>query len=118
MGHRRGWSGAVPMLLTRRNPDDVTRPEFPRSGLPSAVLGHNQPSQIGVCPSGWVCHAVRAPGSKVTLAPKARAGVEGLNSGSTRTVPVKYSAAPLAEGCEPLRLISIVFNLLYFTDRD
>src|SRR5215213_5768294 len=28
--------------------------------------------------------------------------------GSTRTLPVKYSAGPLPEGCEPLRLISIV----------
>src|SRR5215471_12274763 len=28
MGHRRGWSGAVPMLLARRNPDDVTGPNF------------------------------------------------------------------------------------------
>src|SRR6516162_7468217 len=27
-----------------------------------------------VCPSGCVCHAVRAPGSKVTDAPKVRAG--------------------------------------------
>src|SRR5665811_1509091 len=62
---------------------------------------------IRVCPSGCVCHAVRAPGSKVTLAPKARAGAGGLNSGSTRTVPVKYSAGPLPEGCEPLRLMSI-----------
>jgi hypothetical protein len=34
----------------------------------------------------------------------------GLNSGSTRTVPMKYSAGPLPEGCEPLRLISIVLN--------
>src|ERR1019366_2730236 len=62
---------------------------------------------IRVWPSGWVCHAVRAPGSKVTLAPRTRAGAGGLNSGSTRTVPVKYSAGPLPEGCEPLLLISI-----------
>jgi hypothetical protein len=47
----------------------------------------------------------------VTLAPKERAGAGGLNNGSTRTVPVKYSAGPLPEGWEPLRLISIVFNL-------
>ena len=29
---------------------------------------------ISVCPSGWVCHAVLAPGSKVTLAPCTDAG--------------------------------------------
>src|SRR6185369_17701812 len=64
---------------------------------------------ISVWPSGCVCHAVRAPGSNVTFAPTARAGSGGLNSGSMRTVPVKYSAGPLPEGCDPLRLISIIF---------
>jgi hypothetical protein len=39
--------------------------------------------------------------TNVTVAPKARAGAGGWNSGSTRTVPVKYSAGPLPEGCEP-----------------
>src|SRR4029450_12701420 len=63
---------------------------------------------IRVWPSGWVCHAVRAPGSKVTWAPATRAGSGACSSGSTRTLPVKYSAGPLPEGCEPLRLISIV----------
>ena len=29
---------------------------------------------IKVCPSGWVCHAVRAPASKLTNAPPTRAG--------------------------------------------
>ena len=46
---------------------------------------------IRVGPSGWVCHAVRAPGSKVTLAPAARPGSGASNSGSTRTVPVNHS---------------------------
>src|SRR5205809_3881899 len=32
---------------------------------------------INVWPSGWVCQAVRAPGSKVTLAPATRAGSGG-----------------------------------------
>src|SRR5438046_862619 len=64
---------------------------------------------IRVWPSGWVCHAVRAPGSKVTLALATRAGADKLIRGSTRTTPVKYSAGPLPEGCEPHRLISMVF---------
>src|ERR1700743_1814912 len=38
-----------------------------------------------------------------------RDGSGGELSGSIRTVPVKYSAGPLPEGCEPLRLISIIF---------
>src|SRR6476469_4402465 len=62
---------------------------------------------IRVWPSGCVCHAVRAPGSKVTLAPTTRAGSGAVNSGSMRTVPVKYSAGPFPEGCEPLLLMSI-----------
>lgn len=44
---------------------------------------------ISVWPSGWVCQAVRAPGSKVTSAVAMRAGSGGLNSGSMRTVPLK-----------------------------
>ena len=50
---------------------------------------------IKVWPSGCVCHAVRAPASNVTLTPSARAGAFAGNSGSTRTVPLKYSAGPL-----------------------
>src|SRR5580765_3444745 len=64
-----------------------------------------------VWPSGCVCHAVRAPGSKVTLAPTTRAGSGAVNSGSMRTVPVKYSAGPFPEGCEPLRWMSKVLVL-------
>src|SRR5262249_54532631 len=52
------------------------------------------------------------PGSNVTLPPRTRAGSGASNRGSIRTLPVKYSADPLPEGCEPLRLISIVFSLL------
>jgi hypothetical protein len=48
-----------------------------------------------------VCQAVRAPDSKVTLAPRMRAGDGAVTSASTRTAPVKYSAGPLPEGIEP-----------------
>src|SRR6266567_4644467 len=61
---------------------------------------------IRVWPNGWVCQAVRAPGSNVTQAPAALAGLFAWSKGSTRTAPVKYSADPLVEACEPLRLIS------------
>ena len=47
---------------------------------------------------------LRAPGSKVTYAPLERDGDGALNSWSMRTVPVKYSAGPLAEGCDPFFL--------------
>jgi hypothetical protein len=36
-----------------------------------------------------VCQALRAPGSKVTLAQETRAGGGGAFSGSIRTTPVK-----------------------------
>src|SRR6266566_6244931 len=67
---------------------------------------------ISVWPSGCVCHAVRATGSKVTLAPRARVGSAASNKGSTRTVPVKYSSGPFPGGLEPHLLISMI-NLHY-----
>ncbi len=66
MGHRRSWSGAVPMLLARRNPDDVPRPNFldraSPGPCPATTNLHNQSlaQRVGV-------PCVRAPGSKVTL---------------------------------------------------
>src|SRR5712671_169648 len=65
---------------------------------------------IKVWPRGCVCHAVRAPGSNVTLAPETRPGLGASNSGSIRTVPVNQSAGPLPEGLEPLLVMSIVFD--------
>src|SRR5580693_2324540 len=63
---------------------------------------------MSVWPNGWVCHAVRAPGSNVTLAPSARAGAFAWNRGSMRTVPVKYSAGPLVEVREQFLLMFII----------
>jgi hypothetical protein len=59
-----------------------------------------------------VCHAVRAPGSNVTLEPSAGAGECASNSRSILTVPVKYSAGPLPEICEPTLLIFHCSDLL------
>ncbi len=44
---------------------------------------------IKVCPSGWVCQALRAPGSNVTLAPATRESPPRWNCQSMRTLPVK-----------------------------
>src|SRR5712691_10697342 len=86
----------------------ITSPARISSIGPPSRCARPQPAvTIRVWPSGWVCHAVRAPGSNVTLAPTARAGAGASNRGSTRTAPVKYSAGPLPEGCEPLLLMSI-----------
>jgi hypothetical protein len=68
---------------------------------PAASAGDDQKSgRAGGC-------AVRAPGSNVTLAPLTLAGSDRSNSGSIRTVPVDQSAGPLADACEPTRLMSI-----------
>src|SRR6266566_6041229 len=72
---------------------------------------------ISVWPSGCVCHAVRAPGSKVTLAPAARAGAFAWNNGSMRTVPVNQSAGPLVEACKPILLISIFLIPVFGSSR-
>src|SRR4030088_668878 len=75
---------------------------------PPSLCTHPHPDvTISVCPRGCLCHAVRAPGSNVTLTPRTRAGSGAWNSGSMRTMPVKYSSGPLPEGCEPLLLSSI-----------
>ena len=58
-----------------------------------------------VWPTGCVCQAERAPGSKVTCPPETRDGEVAGKSGSTRTAPVKYWADPFADGCEPPRVI-------------
>jgi hypothetical protein len=50
-------------------------------------------------------------GSNVTNPAETRDGLVAGNSGSIRTLPVKYSAGPLVEGCEPLCLISIALDL-------
>jgi hypothetical protein len=52
---------------------------------------------INVWPQGWVCHAERAPGAKLTLAPPNWAGPGAWNKGSIRTFPVKMSAEPLID---------------------
>src|SRR3954470_5205815 len=62
---------------------------------------------ISVCPSGCVCQAVRAPGSKVTWAPLTRAGSGAANNGSMRTVPVNQSSGPFWEGRDPFLLMSM-----------
>src|SRR6266542_3011770 len=60
---------------------------------------------ISVWPAGWICHAVRAPGSKLTSAPPQWVCPEASKSGSMTTDPVKLCAGPFAEGRDPFGLI-------------
>src|SRR5437763_31689 len=93
----------------------TTSPGRISSTGPSHRCTRPQPTvRIRIWPSGWVCHAVREPGSNVTLAPTARAGSFAWNRESMRTLPVKYSIGPLVEGCEPVCLMSISSLLLGF----
>jgi hypothetical protein len=55
-----------------------------------------------------VCHAVGAPGWKVTLTAAARAGGFGWSSGSSRAGPVNQSAFPSFVSLDPAFVISIV----------
>ena len=105
--------GAAPCQCFSPGANQMTSPGRISSMGPPQRWARPQPDvTMSVWPSGWVCHAVRAPGSKVTCAPTTRAGSGAVKSGSTRTVPVNYSAGPLAEGWEPAGLISIRSSLL------
>src|SRR5215467_13873924 len=87
MRHGGGRRCAMPMLLTRRDPDNI--PARIYSFGPPCVCTQPMPEvTMSVWPNGWVCHAVRAPGSKVTIAPPMRAGALPLEGMSTRTAPV------------------------------
>src|SRR5829696_4628745 len=57
-----------------------------------------------VCPRGWVCQAVRAPGVKWTLAAPRRDGSVGVATVSRYTVPVNHSLGPVA--------VSVVFLVI------
>ena len=107
MAHCRGLPGPVPVLLPGWEPHNVARADF-LDRAPLALHPPHPAVTMSVCPSGWVCHAVRAPGSKVTRAIETRAGSGGAFKGSMRTVPVKYSAGPFPDGCEPARMMSML----------
>src|ERR1035438_5747490 len=120
MGHRRGWRRPVPVLFRGRNPDHITRPDFlDRSAqtlYPAATGGHDQglAQRVGVpCGTGAGLEGdagtenTRRSGRVEQRVNPHSAGKILCRCGSTRTVPVKYSAGPLPEGCEPLLLMSI-----------
>src|SRR2546430_6648880 len=102
--------GVAPCQCFSPGGNQTTSPARTSSMEPPSRCTQPQPNvTMRVWPRGCVCQAVRAPGSNVTLAPATRAGSGAANNGSMRTVPVNHSAGPLAEGCEPLRLMSICF---------
>src|SRR3954451_10356342 len=78
-----------------------------RTGPPLACTRPTPEMTKSVCPSGWVCHAVRAPGSNATRPELTRAGAGGVLIGSCQTVPVNQSLDARRVGREPARKISI-----------
>src|SRR4051794_16924378 len=60
-----------------------------------------------VCPIGWVCQAVRAPGVKWTLAAPRRDPPDGTATASMKTEPLNQSLGPGIVS-SPLRVISIL----------
>src|SRR3954453_19061864 len=101
-------AGEAPCQCFSPGGDQTTSPgPTPPPGPPHRWARPRPAVTTSVCPSGWVCQAVRAPGSKVTLAPATRAGSGAWKSGSMRTLPVNQSVGPLPDGVAPLRVISI-----------
>jgi hypothetical protein len=103
--HGRRRCCAVPMLLSGREPNDISGPDLLDRAAPSlrpAAAGRDDES---------LTERMRVP-----CRPRARLkGYAGalnkcrigrLKSGSIRTVPVNQSAGPLPEGCEPALFIS------------
>src|SRR4051794_40300572 len=104
--------GVAPCQCFSPGGNHTTSPGRISSTGPPSRCAQPQPLvTINVWPSGCVCHAVRAPGSNVTIAPPTRAGSARSNIESIRTVPVNQSAGPLPDGCVPIRLISIALLL-------
>jgi hypothetical protein len=103
--------GVAPCQCRSCDGHQTTSPGRMSTYGPPLLCPHPHPDvAFSVCPSGCVCHAVRAPGSKVTRARGARAGSGTANSGSIRTEPVQYASGPLPEDGEPLLVISIVLT--------
>src|SRR5213082_2070668 len=100
--------GASPCQCFSFGANNTTSPGRISSIGPPQHWARPQPAvTTSLWPNGCVCHAVRAPGSNVTLALATRAESDAWKSGSIRTIPVNHSAGPLVEACDPILLISI-----------
>ena len=105
--HGRSWRGAVPMFLTRREPDHVTGPNFLDRASPSlyeaAARRHDQ----------YRTERVRVPcrpgaGLERDTCAKRACRIVCLEKGVNAHRAGKILGGPLPEGCEPLLLISIL----------
>jgi hypothetical protein len=110
MDHASAGRGPLPVPFTRRDPDSVSRSNLSNGSAPG--LARLTPERTcRVCPNGWVCQAVRAPGSKLTRAARARAGAGASMIGSCPTVPVNASAGARLVSIVPAARISMLISL-------
>src|SRR5271165_6444484 len=98
-------SGAAPCQCIVSGGILTVSPGFSTCGFsPLKQMRPTPDKQKSVCPTGWACHAVRAPGVKVTTEPPRRDGDSAVITGSWNTTPVKVSAAPRLVVRAPARM--------------
>ncbi len=106
----RGWRGTVPMFLPRCEPDHITWSNVFDGTTPAldptTASRHDQGlAQRMAVPCGPSAGLEGGTGTAHAC------WIGGLEQGSIRTVPVKYSAGPFPEGCEPLLYSSVLIPL-------
>ena len=105
----------MPVFLSGRKPDDVARADL----LFRTTLDLD-PAAAG-CDDQSLSQRMRMPGGASAGLERNRSTAHtgrcaALERESIRTEPVKYSAGPFCEGCEPLRMITIVPFLSWCAD--
>src|SRR5277367_5752763 len=93
-------------------------PGFSTCGFsPSKQMRPTPDKQKSVCPTGWECHAVRAPGVNVTTEPPRRDGDSTAITGYWNTTPVKVSAAPRLVFRAPARMTPALTGMTVLLQR-
>src|SRR5690349_9840653 len=97
------WIARWTMMLSGAAPCQCSRPGSIQTESPGLMTCSGPPrfwsrpapeTTYSVWPRGWVCHAFRAPGSKVTHAAPNPIVAAGCGTGIIQTVPVNRSAGP------------------------
>src|SRR6266705_2572675 len=105
--HGRSRRSAVPMLLTWRAPHNVARSNLLDRTSPALHETATGCDDQNLTPRMRMpcCSSARFEGHTSS---ESTFGIGRLEQRVMRTVPVKYSAGPFVEGCEPLLVISIL----------
>src|SRR5438477_2461929 len=70
-----------------------------RTSPPRACVRPTPSVTWNVWPTGWACHALRAPGAKCTTLARTRDGSSPRTSRSNHASPMNRSSGPLLVGC-------------------